>query len=650
MAAALAFGAIQTPLYHASSTIEVQGITDNFLKSQDGNPNAGADSEVLDIQTQIRIIQSDSLVQPVAARLESHPAVDPAVDSAAAQIKQRDSVRRAVRSLSVRPAGQTRIIEIAADSTDPRIAARFVNALSDEFISQHIEARWQGSQLAAEKLKHAIEDVRAKLEQSEEALQKEARDSGLFLNTDRTAVSEEKLRLLQEELSRAEADRVFKQARFDSVAHSAPADLESVLEDPATQTSRAQLTDLRRQLAEYATTYTSNYSKVKRLEAQIIPLEVSIAKETAGTMDRIRNEYEQAREREQILAAAYREQTKVVSSDAEKKVRYDVLRHEVDSTRALYDTMLARVKEAGIAATMRGSNVRVLDSAKVPSLPYRPDFAQLALLGLLGGVFAGGFVLIVREQTDHTIRSPEDVRTCLDAPELGVIPGSPGAEPFRSIAASLRLHSSGTPARVLAITSPRHSEGKTSITAQLAGALADTGKRVLVIDGDVRSPRLHLLFDSSNDAGLADLLSIPAPLAPAAVTALLRKTSRARLEFLPAGNTGPHSPDLLYSPRLTETLEHARNIFDIVLIDTPPLLQFSDARVIGRASDAVVLVTRSGRTTRDDVLAFRQRLAEDTTPMIGYILNDWNDVSRANRRALRPGISLPQPLVKHTSA
>jgi capsular exopolysaccharide synthesis family protein len=312
--------------------------------------------------------------------------------------------------------------------------------------------------------------------------------------------------------------------------------------------------------------------------------------------------------------------------------------------------MLARVKEAGIATTMRGSNVRVLDAAKVPALPYRPDRVQLSLLGLLAGVFVGGIVLTAREQTNRAIQSPGDLQAFLDLPELGVVPRSPGPEPFRSIAASLRLHFPDGGARVLAITSAHHAEGRSTITARLAKALADTGKRVLALDADLRFSRLHQLFSLPNETGLAELLAVAAPISPAEITRVIRQTSHPRIELLTTGDAGEHSPDLLYSPRLEEILTCARKIFDIVLIDTPPMLHNSDARVIGRAAGSVVLVARAGKTTRDDALRVGQKLAEDRTPMVGSILNDWKESSRANRLRIRPDVPAGRPLANQTSA
>lgn len=621
-AAGLTIAAFQPRVYHARTTIEIQGIADG-LKSQDGNPNA--DSEVSDMQTQIQIMLSDSAIDAVRARLEKSR-----VGSDAASRKALDT---AATSLTVRAAGPTRLIEIAADSTDPETAARFVNALADEFIQQHIEARWQGTERASRKLKGALEEMRARLEESENALQRYARQSGLVIAPDRNSVSEDKLRQLQEELSRAQEDRVAKQARYDAVTRIDTADLPSMLNSPAISAAQEKLTDLRRQIADLAPTYAPDYPKVKRLEAQIVPLQAAIRTEAANAAARIAAEYAESKRREDLLIAAYRAQAGVVSADAEKTVHYDVLKREVDSTRALYDSMLARVKESAIASAMRVSNVRVLDRARASTTRYRSRTGQFLLLGLISGLFVGVVLVIARDQTDQTIQAPGDLAFILNLPELGAVPSRPGrdrrqfgamAGAYRPILASLIFAAEARDSRVLVVTSANPGEGKTTVAAQLAGGFAEAGKSVLIVDGDLRRPRLHEILETDSGPGLGDLLASPQALEAGEIQRCARSTTRPGVFFLPSGTSSAESPNLLYSARLREILVYARKNYDIVLIDTPPMLQIPDARVIGRAADAVLIVVRAGKTTREAALAVRQRLLEDGTPMTGSVLNDWN--------------------------
>ena len=611
--AALLVSSLEPRIYHAHTTVEVEGITDNLLKAQDGNPNSGADSEVMDIQTQIRIMQSETLLVRAKARLGSM--VDRAALSMAGQ------------TLVVRLAGQTRIIEIDADSTNAQVAAGFVNALAEESIAQHVAARWRGTEQATQKLKFALEEMRAKLEHSEVALQAYARDSGLIVTTDQSSPTDDKLRETQAELSRAQADRVAKESRWASVEPFSGLELVPILHDPVISGAQEKLDDLRRQMAELATTYTPDYPKVKRLQAQAETLETQIRVEIAGARERIRVEFEEGRRREDLLAVNYQAQASQVSSEAARRVHYDVLKNEVDSTRTLYDTMFSRVKQATIAAALRGSNMRVLDPAIPPARPYRPRIAQSVLLGSLAGVFFGFVFVFGREQANRTVQGPGDLQLLLDIPEFGAVASTRFAihqDSFKAILASILFSAPLDEARVLVVTSANPSEGKTTISMNLARALAAVGRRVLLIDGDLHSPRLHQMLGLPRNSGLADLLASPASLDPDRINAALQPSAARGLLLLSAGNAGPEASNLLYSPRLKELFQFSRKNFDIVLVDSPPMLQIPDARVMGQAADAVLIVVRAGKTTREAALAVRQRLAEDGTKITGSVLNDWN--------------------------
>ena len=612
-AVALLVASLETRVYHARTTLEVEGITDNLLKAQDGNPNSGADPEIMDIQTQIRIMQSETLLGRAQARLGN------GIDAKA--------LRMAGDTLLIRLSGPTRIIEVAADSTNPDVAAAFVNALAEESILQHTDARWRGTERAAEKLKIALEEMRGRLEHSQDALQTYARESGLIVTADQSSPTDDKLRAIQADLSGAQSDRVAKESRWEAAKPFSGMELVPVLNDPVIRSAEEKLEDLRRQIAELGAIYTPDYPKVKRLQAQIEPLQSQIQGEIAGARDHIRFEFEESQRREDLLAAVYQAQAAEVSSEAARRVHYDVLKSEVDSTRTLYDTMFARAKQAAMGSAMRSSNMRVLDPARPPAHPYRPRVGQSVLLGSLAGVFLGFVFVFGREQTNHTVRGPGDLQLLLEIPEFGAVPFSklaPNGDSFKTILASILFSAPLGATRVLVVTSANQGEGKTTVALNLARALAAVGRRVLLIDGDLHCPQLHRLLRVPGDVGVGDLLSAPGSVSPVEIHTCLQPSGVPGLFLLPAGNAGADASNLLYSPRLKEIFDFSRKNFDIVLIDSPPLLQIPDARVMGQAADAVLIVVRSGKTTREAALAVCQRLAEDGTKMTGSVLNHWN--------------------------
>jgi capsular exopolysaccharide synthesis family protein len=421
-----------------------------------------------------------------------------------------------------------------------------------------------------------------------------------------------------------------------------------------------KLADLRRQLAELTASYTPAYYKVQRVQAQVTELEATLARERANVINRIRNEYDSAQRRERLLAAAYAAQAKLVSAQAAKAIHYNILKREVDTTRQLHEAMLQKVKEAGIASAMRASNIRVVDAATVPTRPFKPNLLLNSALGLFSGVFLGVVLVLARERTDLTLRAPGDTLSCLPLPELGVIPAAsadgsqralvwragrsgterPGeqvelatwkrkpsllAESFRATLTSILFcgHNGDRP-RILVLTSPSPAEGKTTVVSNLGIALAEIHRRVLLIDADLRRPRLHQVFGLPNDRGLGHLLVDGCSPGERPGDPPIQETEIERLYLLPSGSGASGATNLLHSDRMRTLLRQFRRDFDVVLIDSPPMLQIADARVLGRLADGVILVFRSGETSRSAALAACRRFAEDGTRVLGTVLNAWD--------------------------
>ena len=683
----------QTPVYQARTSLEIQTLNQDFLNirqvSQVSEPNTW--DTLTDIQTQIRILQSDSLVERVIAKLNLSKPSDlkqatdrvsawrralklPEPEAKGAPSAWESLLKSASGGVRVRALGQTRLVEVSCDSTDAKMAATFANALANEFIEQNIEARWKMTQRTGEWLTRQIDELRIKLERSEDALQAYARQSGLMFTSEKTNVAEEKLRQLQEELSKAQADRISRQSRYEMAHSSAPETLADILNDVALRDRQTRLTDLRRQHAELSATYKPEYSKVKRVQAQIVTIEAALKRERNAILERIRNDFQEAQGREKMLASVYASQARLVTEQAEKSIQYGILKREVDSTRQLYDAMLQRLKEASIAAAMRASNIRVVDAAREPLGPYKPNGTMNSALGLLAGLFLGVALVVMRERADRSIQEPGDSSFYLNLPELGVIPHSGAArhrlyyrrrkrmaepapaaetglvaksdvrdqvelaswqhkpslvaESFRAILTSILFSGdNGNRPRVLVVTSGSPKEGKMTVASNLAIALAEVHQRVLLIDGDMRRPRLHEIFDAGNEGGLSDILKENGARAESGLAGAIQETKLPNLFLLASGPVSSAAATPLFSRQMPGLLKDLLRQFDSILIDTPPMLQMPDARVLGRLTDAVLLVVRAGHTTRDAAMAARQRFEEDGTPLLGTILNDWDPKS-----------------------
>lgn len=517
-------------------------------------------------------------------------------------------------------------------------------------------------------LSRQLDDMRVRLEHSEDHLQGYAREAGLLFTSDeKTNVSEEKLSQVQEALSAAQTDRISKQSRWE-MATSSPAEaLPDILNDTTLRDYQVKLTDLQRQMAELRETYTPENPKVKRVQAQIAPVQAALERERSDILKRIRNEYDESLRREKLLTADYASQRGIVTGEGEKSIQYNILKREVDSNRQLYDAMLQQLKQASLASALRASNIRVVDPAKVPKRPYKPDVLLSSGLGLLSGLFLGAAFVVMRERADRSIQDPGETALYLNLPELGIIPseakgprvrlkivankelaeGQPEeasvpaarqrvelatwqrkpsvvAESFRATLVSILFSGeNGNRPRVMVVTSSGMAEGKSTVVSNLGIAVAEVNHKVLLIDADLRKPRLHDIFGLKNDRGLSDLLRSKDAI-DVLPEGIIQETSVPDLYVLTSGATTSAATSLLYSNRMPELLKRLRGEFETIFLDTPPMLQIPDARVLGRMVDRVILVVRSGKTTRDAAQAMYQRFAEDGTKMLGTILNDWN--------------------------
>jgi succinoglycan biosynthesis transport protein ExoP len=350
---------------------------------------------------------------------------------------------------------------------------------------------------------------------------------------------------------------------------------------------------------------------------------------------------------------------KVLKSEAElgayRRGSPTALQREVDGNREFYEAMSRRADEAGVASTVRQSNVRLVGPAEPPAHPYKPNVPLNLLMGMFGGLtLAIGYVML-QEQTNSSLRTPGEAGAYLTLPELGAIPkaengrftplgflgGGNGkshverasleqpssgvSESFRATLASILSTShNGDHPRILVVTSSRPMEGKTTVVSNLGIALAEIGNKVLLIDADLRRPRLHKVFDQINSWGLSDVLREKNAIEELPLEVLVKKTAVPRLHLLPSGTSTDNIFGLLCSGRMARLLPRFRQEFDYVLVDAPPCLEFADARIIARYAERLLLVVRADYTDKKTAQAAVQRLLLDGIPVMGVIFNYWD--------------------------
>jgi succinoglycan biosynthesis transport protein ExoP len=668
--AMIAFGAValvislhERPLYQAKTSLEVMELNDSFLNRKEVDPNAAPNMTSTEsyLQTQIRLLQSRTLVERVVKKLKldenpiyaqeppkwmgilkfMRPA-DPVPDS---------PLKRAVDEcrahLAVDSPGDSRVLDIVFDSVSPTTAATFVNTLVDEYIEQSIEVRWEATQRTGVWLTKQLQETKQSLTVSEAHLQDYARSQGLLYTNEKENVAQDRLKLVQEDLAKAQSERMSAESQYRLLGTTSADTLPKILDDGTLREYQVKLEDLRRQLSELSVSLTPAHEKVQRVQAQITELETTLHKAQSDMVNRIRNEYFAAQAKERMLQQSYDHQAVVVGDQAAKSAQFDLLRHEVDATRQMYEGMLQKVQEAGVASAISASNLRVVDYANPPASPYKPRTPLNVAMGSVAGLFFGLTFVSIRYHSGKASHVSKDLSAQLGVPELGIIPSAKsdrGLSLRRSrveLAASARssmlaasfqstllsiLYSAGgdKKGQVLAVTSPGKGEGKTTTASNLAIALAGLHPDVLLIDGDLRHPRLHQIFGISNQSGLAELLMDPRPLEDVTWNQFAKSTHIRGLSVLPAGCLEDDGlSEALYSNRLEKVLAFCRERFSAVVIDTPPILLFPDARIFARQADGVALVVRANKTNHEWAAAAHQRLDHDGATMLGVIINDY---------------------------
>jgi capsular exopolysaccharide synthesis family protein len=680
--AGLVLSLLTLPVYRARTSIQLDGFRDQPFLREMMLTSVSSESADSYLANEVKILESDTLARRVADRLNIQPDVPPPglFGEIMAGLGQRFSVFRITpktgeqrrieqvrKALTVKTSLRSQVIELFYDDSTPQLAASGANAAASEYREMNREARLQLVHDSTEWLSSQVASLKVDLEKSNRQLQEFARSAGLVFAGKQNTLAEDQIRQIQEALGRAESDRAAKQSRYEAaLANPASLMADSIATGPLRQ-YQTDLQSMLQELAQLRTLYAPANYKVRSLEAKVAATEAAIQSELAQTVARLRTESLAAAGLERMLTESRDRQLKTVVQQSDQERRYSDLQSTADTTRHLLESMLQKLKEAGAASALRTTNVRIIDAASPPADQYSPktplNMAIGLLIGLVGGL-AAAFVSVESNKISQPGGSDH-----LHLPELGVIPSAsdrwtlgrprysllkleaPGtelglitrdrdtsmmSESFRSTLTSIlfqqncqhlpRHGENSLRSRVLGVASMDAMEGKTTVLANLGIAAAERNLRVLLIDGDLRRPRLHEIFNIGNDRGLTDLLQRPDCakfVDHSPVEELAQPTHIANLWVLPSGRSHGDAARLLYSANLGALLRRFRRDFHLVLIDTSPLNLYADARILGRMSDGLVIVVRSNTKTAEELKATYQKLNQDRIPMLGMVLNDW---------------------------
>ena len=613
VAASLAIGIVatllMTPMYRASARIEISRVEANVTAVE----GVETEDRLLDAQyyeTQYELLKSRSLAEQVIreGKLASNEAFLEAFDVDTEALGFTRDPERTLAGLllahvTIVPVGSSNLVDIRFSSPSPVVSARIANLWATEYIASNLSRRFGATTEARSFLEGRLQQLRDRLEKAERDLISYAADRNLFTveaaedgdsgeTASQTLVASD-LQALNTALAQATTERISAQSALDA-SGTALSREDAVLIQPLRQ-RRAELAAERAQLRSTA---GEDYPTVRALTNQIEQLDREIAGTERRSASAARARYEQARETEERLRSRVNELREEFVGQRRDSVQYNILQREVDTTRSLYNALLQRYREIGVAGVGE-NNISLVDVAELPSAPYEPNLARNLLLSFLIGAAAAGGIILLREKVDQSLRDPAQVPDLFGIPLLGSIPAvedgrvtealrtkhSELHEAYFSLFTSLSFLSDNGVPKQLMVTSTRPAEGKSISSVALANILAERGKRVLLVDADMRHSGLSKYLDVEGGKGLSHYLS-----GDEDWWTFVKAAKPFFFDVLPAGRQPPNAGELLISDRFSKFLESLDTLYDHVIVDGPPVLGLADAPLIASAVHGVVMV------------------------------------------------------------
>lgn len=656
------------PIYEPTTELEIDPPGAEIFSMQNSGAMYG-DAEYL--QTQAQKLKSDELALEVIRNLHldhNSDIVSERMPGTTGQATTQDDPNKPLTSaenralrvfqdrLKVSRASDSRLVSVSFGSHDPALAALVTNTLIDTFIEDSFRTRHDAIVKSTEWLSKQLDDIKKKMQDSNQALADFQRQNGIADTGDNNNTVAQEMNELNHQLTQAEADRIQLQAFLAREKEASPDTLPQVRDNPVVQQMTQKLADVREELAQSEVIYGKNHPNIKKLENQAKELEAQIGAQRSAIVSELKTSYAAARAREQMMGTQIKDTTKQLNQMAQ----YNQLKKEAQANTDLYNSLYGKVKEAGITAASKSSNIRIVDRARVLDSPTRPRRLLNLAMGLVGGLLGGVFLAFVREGMDRRIHTAGDVRKWIGLSGVVVVPAITGwrqkllpggegpglaarriledpysaeAEALRGLHASVLSSRSGRTPQILLVASSLPHEGKTSIAVGLAVALAQHSK-VCLVDAHLRKPGVERALGFRAEQGLAEVLAGNA--FPEQV--IVGEPNIPNLTIIPAGSARPDPAIALSSMAMRKLLLDLRQQYDFIVIDSAPALPYADVRIISPLADGIVLVARAGITTRDAMARTREILAETQgAPVLNVVLNG-ADIRASDYRYRRYGL------------
>ncbi len=660
LAAGTVISLLMVPKYYASSQVLVEQQADQIIEGSELAPAASYVDAERFLRTQVdvirsmdlsrRVVESEGLAEDPAffeamgVDMPSQEDFDESVNRPGSldELRSETAVTILQEQLAVNLPDDSRLITIGIQTRDPEWSARLANAFAENYIAGNLARKFDSSSYAREYLAQQLAQAREELEQSERALNQYSRIAGLVRipgqgedgNSEATlSITTNSLVQLNEAAGQAAADRVLAERTWQSIANQPVLSIPQVLSNPAMQALIQQRAETESELALEQARHLEDHPNVVALKAQVKDINQEIQSLGQSLKRSVKLAYDASRERESALFARVDALTSEALAEQDLGVRFAVLQREAETKRRLYDTLLERFNEINATAGAASNNVSLVDEAAVPREASSPNIPFNLLISLLLGLGAASGYVFLREHFDDTIRVPADVEAKLGLPLLGLIPQSenedvqqeledpktPVSEAYATLITNLRFSTPQGMPHIVAVTSAQQSEGKSTTSYAMAHDFAEFGKRVLLLDMDMRRPTLHREAPGELQNGLGSYL-----VGESEIADVIKPSGQKNLDYMSALPTPPDPPTLLNSGRMDELFEQIRCKYDCIVLDCPPLLGLSDTAIISTHADAVLMVIDAQAGHRGSVKTALRRMRLINAHILGAILTKFD--------------------------
>lgn len=683
---------MKRPIYSASALLEINSGGRNLVKFQ----NLESEDLILTehLSTQARILSSQAVATEVVKRLNL--IADPelggqlrqrnlsnGIDAIIKMIKQtsdrtysdeqltKSAVKRYLSRLSIDPIRKSTLVNVRFKSFDPELSAKVVNEHLQAYIWLSGQRRFDATSGAKQFLETEIANVQSRLSKAQKELTEFARNNGVIDTEDRDNIMLERLATLNQDLAEVQSARIDAETRYLQSESVGSDQLSVVIDDGLIKNLRLQQASLNAEYNELLKIYKPGYPVMLQLQARIDELESSIQAQADNQILALKTKFGQLQSRENRLKSELDEFKNEMLDLQDRAVTYNILKRELDANKQLYEDLLERTKEVGVAAGMELNVASVVDQAMIPSYPSSPNLkSSLMTAGMLGLAIGLGLAFVLA-LLDNTINDPQQLRKATQLNYLGLVPaidgrgnslkietsalkdeayrsnvfntmthhqpGSIYSEAIQSIRTSLSFSKGADQPKSVMITSATAQEGKSTVAMNLAISYAKSGKKVVVIDADLRRSRYSQVFNVPEAPGLSDYLSRRAP------EKFYGVESIKGLSLMVSGGEVSNAVDLLGSQQMHDLIKECEEQFDMVVLDCPPVLGIADAVVLSTVVDELVFVVAANKVSQDAVKDAISRLRTINAPIVGAVLNnmasdsvsDLNYYSPVNRASLQ---------------